>query len=137
MYKEGGNIKTLLNSAGRVTINFDCKPQRFLVEGDTAQIFTTSGVLSNPTNQNARPIITVTGTGNGVLNIGSYQVELTNISGYITINSEAEESYKGPEFQNDKTVMPSGFPILLPGDNGLTFSGDITSVEVVPKWWKV
>lgn len=137
VYKESGNLKNLLNSAGRATINFDCKPQRFLVVGDTPVEFESTDVITNPTNQKAKPIITVYGTGDGVLHVGSYQVTLSGINGWLTIDSEAEESYKDSEFQNEKTIMPGGFPILLPGDNGISFSGNITRVEIIPKWWKV
>ena len=57
---EGFDIENALNLFGRATISFTCKPQKFLTTGETA---TTSTSLTNPTAFDARPLITVSGSG--------------------------------------------------------------------------
>lgn len=49
VYKEENNIQNILDHAGRTTIQFDCKPQRFLKLGDIEIYVTTEIVLRNPT----------------------------------------------------------------------------------------
>ena len=55
------------------------------------------------------------------------------IDGYVEIDSEQMNFYKGAELKND-TVTGSGFPALYPGKNTISFSGGITKVSVIPRW---
>ena len=41
--------------------------------------------------------------------------------------------YHDTTLKND-TVKGEGFPLFAPGKNTITFSGGITSVEIVPRW---
>lgn len=137
-YKEQLALKNLLNKAGRATIRFERKPQRFLVSGDTVTTLTANGTITNPTDQDSKPVITVYGSGAGVLKVGSTQVTISNIDGYITINSELQDCYRGASDQNGVVTLSSdSYPVLVPGDNGIEFSGGITSVEITPRWWTV
>lgn len=134
-YHESANITNILFHAGRATIHFDCKPQRYLKAGERKRTFTSAGKLNNPTRFQSLPIITVKGSGAGVLTVGSYTVSLTDVLTETTINSEAQDVYKGSENRNPYTTLSAGFPKLEPGNNNISFSGGITSVEVIPKWW--
>lgn len=134
-YYESSNMKDLLGQAGRVTINFDCKPQRFLKEGDNPITISSGDTITNPLDQPSRPIITVYGTGDGELMVGSCHITLSDISEYLTIDSEVEDSYKAGSTVSGQVVLEQGYPILPVGDTGITFSGGIDHIEVVPKWW--
>jgi phage-related protein len=136
-YSEDGSISNILQQAGRLTINFNRKPQRFLKTGDTKSIITIPTTLVNPTDQSALPIITVKGSGAGVLHVGSYVVTISDIINYIDLNSDIEEAYNGIINLNGYITLSNGFPKLIPGDNLISFSGGITSVEVLPKWWTI
>ncbi|MBQ0142252.1 MAG: hypothetical protein KBT06_05555 [Prevotellaceae bacterium] len=70
VYKDANTIENILNKAGRASITFDCKPQRFLLTGDVPVTFTAAGTISNPTLFDSKPIITITGSGYGTLIIG-------------------------------------------------------------------
>lgn len=136
MYEEGNVIKNILGQAGRTTINFNCKPQRFLKSGDNVVIAKSNCILRNPTGYKALPIITVIGTKAGTLRIGDYVVQISDIKNTITIDSEIQDVYSKTSNRNsDVTLSSNGFPKLLPGENEISFSGGITSVEVIPKWW--
>lgn len=130
-------IENILNHAGRAEISFNCKPQRFLKVGDTSTTFTSGTVTKfrNPTKFDSLPIITVRGSGSGTLTIGKYVVKISSINSSITINSEIQDAYSGLSNANSLITLTNGFPKLLPGDNTVSFSGGITSVEVIPKWW--
>ena len=135
MYQEGNTIKNLFHQAGRTTINFNCKPQRFLKYGDTPSIFTGTGILRNPTFFKSLPIITVKGSGSGALRIGDFVVQFSAINGTTIVDSEIQDCYFGTTNLNPNVTLSNGFPKLLPGENEISFSGGITSVEVIPKWW--
>lgn len=135
VYKEETEIENILFHAGRVTVKFNCKPQRFLKAGDMAVKFTSSGILKNPTRQIALPIITVYGSNAGVLTIGEYIVNISNIRDSVVINSEMQDAYNGLTNRNADIILTKGFPKLKKGETEISFSGGITSVEVIPKWW--
>lgn len=135
MYQEDTEIENILFHGGRSTIKFVCKPQRFLKSGDRSIIFSSRGILRNPTRQTAKPIIKINGTGAGVLNVGGYIVSISNINTSIIINSEIQDAYNGLINRNRDVTLGKGFPILLKGDSEISFTGGITSVEVIPKWW--
>ena len=131
------NIVNILQQAGRATIQFNRKPQRFLKSGDRPIIITKQTTLFNPTQFDSKPIIIVNGAGTGVVNIGKYSVKIENLDGEITIDCELEESYKGTNNQNKKVTLSNGYPLLVPRDNIVNFSGGITKVTIIPRWWTI
>lgn len=135
VYHEELNITNILFHAGRATINFDCKPQRFLKAGERAVTFNKKSYLLNPTNQLASPIIMVYGNGSGTFLMGDYGCSISEINGSIVINSEIQDCYSGTVNRNSDVTLNKGFPKLTSGQNEISFSGGITKMEVVPKWW--
>ena len=131
------NIINILQQAGRATVQFNRKPQRFLKSGDRPITVTKQTTLFNPTQFNSKPLIIVNGTGSGVVNIGGYSVKIDNLEDEITIDCELEESYKGSENQNKKVTLSNGYPLLVPRDNIVNFSGEITKVTIIPRWWTI
>ncbi len=128
-------LENIFNLFGRATVEFNCKPQRFLDSGDTAQTVSASGgKITNPTAYNAKPLITVYGSGAAILQVGEYVCTLAAIDGSITLDSDTENAYKGVANLNSQVTIPE-FPELVPGDNEITWTGDITSVEIIPRWW--
>ena len=138
MYAESNNVQNILEHAGRATINFNRKPERFLKSGEYKTIFNSSGNIFNPTGFVSKPIITVRGNGNGVLHVGGCTVSITNIINFIDIDSDIEDSYNGTTNLNLYVTLDNKeYPKLVPGDNSISFTGGITSVEVMPKWWTI
>lgn len=136
IYLDTTDIENILFHGGRGTIAFNCKPQRFLKSGDKPVIFTSaSNHLKNPTSFQALPIITVKGTGEGTVDIGGYVIGISEIGGSITINSEIQDAYSGTLNKNNVVSLGNGFPKLSKGTNNISFSGGVTSLEVIPKWW--
>ena len=76
------------------------------------------------------PLITVYGTGRGVLTVNSINYTFTNINGSISLDSEIQEvlNKQGEYFESDD------FPELKVGENTITFSGGITKVVMIPRW---
>ncbi len=136
-YKGPATIENILGNAGRATIEFDRKPQRFLKTGDTKVVVTSGQTLNNPTKFAALPIITVKGSGSGILKVGGYTVTISAIDVELIINSEIQDAYKGTLNKNQTITLSSEFPKLISGGNEISYSGGITSVEIIPKWWTI
>lgn len=75
VYKSGLEVSPALLKAGEFDLVFECKPQRFLTSGETAQTIAASGdTLTNPTRFNARPMLEVNGYGK--IGINGEEVEV-------------------------------------------------------------
>lgn len=135
IYKDPRTVTNIVGNAGRATIMFDCKPQRFLKTGEQSVGVASGGTIVNPTGFNALPLITVNGNGAGVLNVGAYVITISAIDVSVTLDSELQEAYKGVTNKNSTITLSNGFPILIPGNNVISFSGSITSVSIIPQWW--
>lgn len=132
-YSGSENIENIFQRFGRMTLAFSCKPQRFLNSGKEAISFSAPEQLYNPTRYNARPAVTVFGTGSGTVTIGETTITLSGISEYIVIDSDLQDAYKGTLNCNSK--MTGEFPELLPGMNVISWTGDITGITIIPRWW--
>lgn len=63
VYKSGLEVTPATLKAGEFSITFECKPQRFLTSGETAQAVTNGATLTNPTLFPAKPLIQANGYG--------------------------------------------------------------------------
>ena len=113
-------------------VNFRCYPF-FYAENVSDITITTSGTtVTNPGSVYSEPVITVTGSGDITLMVGTTIVELTDVSGSIIIDSVLQEAYKGTTLMNDH--MSGDFPVLKPGLNGISWMGTISQVVLRPNW---
>ena len=141
-YRESNNIENIFDQAGKATITFDCKPQRYLKTGLNTITLTSSANITNPTSFTAEPIIKVYSSNSqfGTLTVGSRYVVLKPAPGStsIEINCEIKDAYDGYKNMNSYITLSGGkFPILQPGGTQISFTSNITKVEVVPKWWTI
>lgn len=136
MFNDDVDIEDVMFRGGRCSIEFDCKPQRFLKRGERSVIFNSSGTIKNPTTFTASPLIMLKGdSGSGRFQIGTYVGSISSLKGEITIDSELQDAYQGSVNRNRDVSLGSGFPKLVPGNNSISFSGSIRSMEVIPRWW--
>ena len=134
--ENGLSIEDRKNVLMPFEVGFDCKPQRFLVNGETPVVFTQSGVINNQYGFPALPIIKVYGTGAGVVKVGEYEVEIKQNSGLIILDSDMQSAYDGFANRNNY-IKADQFPVLVDGENHVTFSGAIKRLEIIPRWWEL
>ena len=135
-YEGGQDIESILNRFGRATITFNCKPQRYLKSGESAKTFTEAGTLTNITKMDALPLITVHGTGAGTVTVNDTTVSISDIDTYIVLDSELMDAYKWAVNKNPY-VSATDFPVLKAGVNNISFTGGVTSLEIIPRWWTI
>lgn len=125
-------VVTALSKEGQATIEFDCMPQRFLVEGETITTLSTDGVISNPSQMASKPLLRVYGTG--TLQVGNYSLTINSADTYTDIDCELMQCYKGTTNCNNN-VEVADFPVLVSGENQITLGEGITKVDITPRWW--
>ena len=137
-YTEGFNMTADFASKrrGRGTITFECKPQRFLISGETAQTFTSSSMITNPTQFQSKPLLRV--YGHGILGIGSTNITIAAHSGsYMDIDCETGRAYYGATpLDSYVSLNTIDYPTLPAGVTGVALSG-VTRVIITPRWWEL
>ena len=137
MYKSGLAVTTApRNLAGSFDLVFECKPQRFLKSGELPMIFDAAGVIYNPTDYAAKPLIRCHGTS-GTVTVGGVSVAVTGASSYVDIDCELMEVYEGSTSRNNTTTLTNGeFPVIEPGEAAVSVTG-FSSVEITPNWYMI
>lgn len=138
----GARLEQRLRRLAPFEISFDCKPQRFLKNGEIETAFSFSEMekgayLYNQTGFNAKPLIKVSNSGAGTLKIGNYTVEIAD-SGHspISLDCEAQNAYSAYTNLN-MHIKSSEFPVLVPGENKISVDGGLGSVYITPRWWEL
>ena len=111
-------------------IQFDCQPFGYL-QDELIEI-TNSTTIYNQANVNSQPYIKIYGNGYATLKINNEVIKLTNISDYIELDSEMMECYKSNVPLNH--LMIGNFPIFQVGENNISWTGNISKIEIIPRW---
>lgn len=136
LFHEQFNVTETLKTYGKTVLTFKLKPYKRMRQN--APITLTSGqTLVNPEKRSSKPLIAITGNGNITLkNNGADWLVLENVDGSIVIDSESMSVYKGvlPQFPKMKSHLSPLFPVFKSGDNTITWTGNVTKVEITPRW---
>lgn len=135
----GAKLEQKMRTMAPFEIKFTCKPQRFLVSGEFPIELTEPTTLYNDYGTNALPLITIYGAGPGTVTIGNTTVEVKELADQVTLDCDLQHAYRqvgdaAPENKNS-TIYAVPFPELGPGENPISWTGDITHVEIIPRWW--
>ncbi len=116
------------NANRKFAVNFRCKPFWYVAEEAKVEM-TGIGWVENEGSVYAEPVITVHGSGDGILMVGEDMIELTGINGSIIIDSELQEAYNDAG-ESMNAHMSGEFPRLAVGINDIGWSGGITGVTI-------
>lgn len=127
------DIKQELRDLGYLALTFNCKPFKYSIEGQQAVTFTEAGDLYNAEFFASLPYIKITGAGAVTLYINNRTFSFSDINGYIELDSEIMNAYKGTIPQNNKMTAAT-FPVFQPGNNVISWVGNVERLEIVPRW---
>ena len=89
------------------SVNFRCKPFWYENPGEPITLTAASNVLVNPGSAYSEPVIAVNGSGDITLIVNGEFIELTDIEGGITLNSEILEAYHNPDERTHGWRVPA------------------------------
>lgn len=168
LYKSGLEVDAIgYHRAGEFDIVFDCKPQRFLTEGDEPYNFvsnyegltdensvqltnengidieggtTLSSNIVNPTLFPSKPLIKATGSGN--IGIGDQLISIMDIGDFteIYIDSDSMEIYTltgGIASGASSHVSFNGNDFPTIPIGASGFTYTTNTVEIIPRWWRI
>lgn len=122
-----------------ITINLDCKPYIRRISGDehiVLSVSVTTTTLKNPEDMASKPYMKLTaasGYDSFVIWVNSVSYVFYNIDGYVEIDSESMNVFKGITNKNNDYAATS-FPMFRAGNNKISFTDGISSVDIIPRW---
>lgn len=114
------------------SVNFRCKPFWYQENVQLITLTTSGTFTTNPGSVYSEPVITVYGSGEITLMVGMTIVELDGITDSITLDTPLMEAYKDTTSMNG--CMSGDFPTLLPGQNAISWTGNVSKVVIQPNW---
>lgn len=114
------------------TVTFRCKPFFYLTPVSDIIVSSSGTIVSNPYSVPSEPKIIVTGTGDISLLVGATSIILADVSSSVTLDTELQECFSGVTLMNSS--MTGDFPMLVPGSNGISWVGNVSSVKITPRW---
>lgn len=122
------------NMWAQVVVSFDCKP--FLKRLDGQQWQSVPSTIVNTEQWMAEPLWHIKGSSNLTLTVNGLAYQLNGIDDEAYIDSERSLVYKSlTESRAGLAVFPNNdFPVLTPGDNTVSLSGNYSLFEYKPNW---
>ncbi len=119
---------------GEFVVEFTLDPFQYEV-ADSTRTITSRTTLNNP-GYESQPIITATVAGTGNIYINDEKITIQDINGTIIIDSELMNAYRNNSgiITNLNHHMIGDFPVLRHGSNVINFDGDISKLEINPRW---
>lgn len=112
---------------------FNCQPFKYAVENEIITLNETGATVNNPGTLESEPVIYVYGNGDILLNINDQSIGLNGVEGKIILNSEIQDCYDDA-MNNLNSKMAGEFPLLKTGENIISWTGNVTKLEVLPNW---
>ena len=123
----------VLSRFGKTIIDFRIHPIKYLKSSLIEQQITSGTNVENPFSIEAKPMIRIVGNGDMTLNIGGRPLVLRGISGGCLVDSETQTIMSLDRRLTLFERMFSPFPVLLFGNNAITFSGSGLQVFITPR----
>lgn len=134
-YSGGDSFSNEAMMAGKATIRFTCRAERFYKSGEQ-EIEVTNGVqLMNPTRYTSKPLIHIEGSGTVTVAIGGNTIS-ANVTDYINIDSDTMNAYRLPA-ENKNGEISGTFPVIPSGLQTIGITGTTTKVTIVPRWFTI
>ena len=147
VYKADGEMGNYYDDATAIEVTFECKPQRWLIEGEQpvtvpVSSSTHSGTkqITNPTTFPAKPTIiftTIPGNTTTISIAGNTLIFASQtVAKTITIDCENMECYSGDTLYNSSLSFRTGsFPVIN-GKAQVTLTvQNVTNCQIIPRWW--
>lgn len=116
----------------RFVIVFNCQPFKYAVDNSSINLISADKIANLGTIY-SEPIIKVVGNGDITLNIKSQTIKFKGITDHIILDSLQQNAYN-QSGENLNNKVTGEFPVISVGDNSISWSGNVSKVEIIPNW---
>ena len=122
------DFKQVFKYTSSFPIIFNCRPFKYSTEDEIITITQTGSNIYNEGTFKSEPIIKIFGSGYITLTINDQDISVSDVDEYITVDSVLKDCYKDEVLKN--ADMIGEFPVLNIGENTISFSGNVTKMEI-------
>ena len=127
-------VERQLKELYKINVSFKLQPFSYVRTKETIIITATPYIIDNPTNTTSQPIIKIYGNGTSYLNINGNIIELKNItSDGLILDFELKEAYDFNKVSKNTDVF-GVYKEFIVGSNTISWTDNITKIEVTPNW---
>lgn len=116
----------------QAVVQFECDPFRYLHPAAADIVLTQAGNVTNPGSAWSEPLLVIEGSGDISLAIGNQVLSLTDITDEISLDCAARIAYSDDSAMDSH--MNGNFPLLPPGINAISWTGNVTKLTITPRW---
>ena len=135
-YSGGSTFINMFNQYGEGTLTFNCAPEKYLKSGERTIVLSKNQVLLNPSSFAAYPLIMITGSNSGTLTFNNNSITIASVGTSVTIDVKLHKAYNGSSNRNN-TITGEFENLKLGKSTQITWSGGITGVSIIPRWWTI
>lgn len=143
-YTGGMEFINYFNEYGAGNLTFSCSPEKYYKMGEREITLINGQIISNPSAFPAKPLIKITGRGNVMISF-----ERDNLSDYLLIQPLAASSsttatlsidirdHKAYIGSTNRNSAVTGLfeKMVLKGKTRIVWTGNVTKVTMIPRWW--
>jgi len=124
----------------KFVVVFDCQPFAKMLDNSKITLIPQETMYGDGTiygrgTHESDPVIKVYGDGTIYLTVNGVLITLTNVSEYVTIDSDIMDCFKDNILKNSD--MSGDFPKLTVDVNTISWIGSVSKIEITPNWrWK-
>lgn len=122
-------------SGRQLTVKFDLQPWKYMYPQPDDIELTQPGLITNPGNAPAQPLLVIEASGDIAVNIGGCEMEFEGLTEGVIVDCEAMEC-----LAPDESVLLNGcarmerYPEIPAGVSGVTWRGNVQRMTVTPRW---
>ena len=137
-YSGGDSVANDMMQAGETTLQFTCRPERFLKSGEDPIEVVNGTYLNNPTRFVSKPLIHIEVSSPSTVQVstGYGQAMTAAVTDYLNIDCETMNAYRLPT-ENKNSEISGKFMRLEPGRNGIWITGSPDLVTITPRWFTI
>lgn len=125
------NISRDFDKYNTISVIFTLEPFKYDIY-DKTMILTKSEKIYYMGNAKGKPKLKIYGSGNIELTINSETIQIKNIDEYVELDSKFLLCLNKNQ-QSKSRDMSGGFPILTKGINNISWTGNVTKIELLKR----
>ena len=114
-------------------VQFYCDPLKAKISDEPVEITESGTQITNPGDVESRPLITIAGSGNVTVRIGTKSLSITGAASGWQIDSDLEWVMNAIGYPQ-MGVYTGVFPTIPVGNSTVQFTGEVTKLTIDGRW---
>lgn len=135
----GADIVARMNKLAPFTINFDCRPERFLTIGEERiEVYNKGTIVRNPTAFTSKPLykIYTRSSSTASVSVGANTLTFQPMTiDFVFYDAETRSMFDSDG--DNLNMYASGDLPFECGEQAVTFNDSVSTVEIIPRWWEL